>query len=172
MKHSANLVVAPATLLENWRREFARFGPNLDVLIHSGSQRTGLPEQLRSHDVVIASFETAVPDVSLFRNVRWNLLILDEAQGIKNPTAKRSIQLKTIPRNIGIAVTGTPVETVGTSRPRWPKLSSICRKTFTKRSSGPRLQPRQNRPYPRPATSNPTPTRFTMIKSPSAKATS
>jgi SNF2 family DNA or RNA helicase len=60
--------------------------------------------------VVIASFETAVADISLFRNVRWDLLILDEAQGIKNPTAKRSIQLKTIPRNIAIAVTGTPVE--------------------------------------------------------------
>jgi SNF2 family DNA or RNA helicase len=108
--HRPNLVVAPATLLENWRRELARFGPNLNVLIHSGSRRTGLPEQLRSHDVVIASFETAVADISLFRNVRWDLLILDEAQGIKNPTAKRSIQLKTIPRNIAIAVTGTPVE--------------------------------------------------------------
>jgi SNF2 family DNA or RNA helicase len=65
---------------------------------------------LRPHDVVIASFETAVADISLFRNVRWNLLILDEAQGIKNPSAKRSIQLKTIPRNVAIAVTGTPVE--------------------------------------------------------------
>ena len=105
-----NLVVAPATLLENWRRELARFGPDLNVLIHAGSRRTGLADQLRPYDVVIASFETAVADVSLFRNVRWNLLILDEAQGIKNPGAKRSIQLKTIPRKIAIAVTGTPVE--------------------------------------------------------------
>lgn len=108
--HRPNLVLAPATLLENWRRELARFGPHLNLVIHAGSRRTGLAEGLRSFDAVIASFETAVADVSLFRNVHWNLLILDEAQGIRNPGAKRSIQLKTIPRKMGVAVTGTPVE--------------------------------------------------------------
>lgn len=105
-----NLVVAPATLLENWRRELARFGPDLKVLVHGGSRRTGLPATLKAYDVVVTSFETAVSDISMFRNVKWNLFVLDEAQGIKNPAAKRSIQLKTIPRNIAVAVTGTPVE--------------------------------------------------------------
>jgi SNF2 family DNA or RNA helicase len=105
-----NLVIAPATLLENWRRELARFAPGLKVLVHGGSRRTGHPKHLQSNDVVISSFETAVADVSLFRGVRWNLFILDEAQGIKNPAAKRSIQLKTIPRQLAVAVTGTPVE--------------------------------------------------------------
>lgn len=109
-KATPNLVVAPATLLENWRRELARFGPELKVLIHGGSRRTGLPAQLKAFDVVITSFETAVSDISMFRNVNWNLFVLDEAQGIKNPAAKRSIQLKTIPRNTAVAVTGTPVE--------------------------------------------------------------
>jgi superfamily II DNA or RNA helicase len=105
-----NLVVAPATLLENWRRELARFAPNVNVLIHGGSRRTGHPKHLQSNDVVISSFDTAVADISLFKSIPWNLLILDEAQGIKNPAAKRSIQLKTIPRKLAVAVTGTPVE--------------------------------------------------------------
>jgi len=105
-----NLVVSPATLLENWRREIARFGPGLRVLSHSGSRRTGFPADLRNYDVVICSYETAVADVSLFRNVPWNLLVVDEAQGIKNPAAKRTVQLKTIPRACAVAMTGTPVE--------------------------------------------------------------
>ena len=105
-----NLVVSPATLLENWRRELARFAPRLRVLVHSGSRRTGLPDELRRQDVVISSFETAVADISLLRNLRWNILVVDEAQGIKNPDARRTLQLKTLPRQCAIAVTGTPVE--------------------------------------------------------------
>ena len=105
-----NLVVSPATLLENWRRELARFAPGLRVLVHSGSHRTGLPDELRRQDVVISSFETAVADISLLRNLQWNILVVDEAQGIKNPDARRTLQLKTLPRHCAIAVTGTPVE--------------------------------------------------------------
>ncbi len=105
-----NLVVSPATLLENWRRELIRFAPQLRVCVHSGSRRTGLPDELRRQDVVISSFETAVADISLLRNLKWHILVVDEAQGIKNPDARRTIQLKTIPRQCVIAVTGTPVE--------------------------------------------------------------
>ena len=108
--HGPNLVVSPATLLENWRRELARFAPRLRVLMHSGSRRTGLPAELRRQDIVISSFETAVADISLLRNLRWNILVVDEAQGIKNPDARRTLELKTIPRQCAIAVTGTPVE--------------------------------------------------------------
>ncbi len=109
-KATPNLVIATTTLLENWRRELARFAPSLSVIIHSGSRRTGFPAELSRFDVVICSYDTAVADVSLFRNVRWNLVVLDEAQNIKNPQAKRSVQLKTIPRACAVAVTGTPVE--------------------------------------------------------------
>ena len=105
-----NIVVSPATLLENWRRELARFAPRLRVLVHSGLRRTGQPDELRQQDVVISSFETAVADISLLRNLQWNIVVVDEAQGIKNPDARRTLQIKTLPRKCGIAVTGTPVE--------------------------------------------------------------
>lgn len=105
-----NLVIAPTTVLENWRRELARFAPSLNVLVHSGSHRTGFASELSLHDVVISSLETAVADVSLFRNVAWSVVVIDEAQNIKNPQAKRSVRLKTIPRACAVAMTGTPVE--------------------------------------------------------------
>jgi SNF2 family DNA or RNA helicase len=107
---SHNLVVAPATLLENWRRELERFAPSLKVLVHQGSSRTGFYDQLKMYDVVISSYETVVRDMSMFDMVSWNLVILDEAQAIKNPDAQRTNAIKKIPRRVPIVVTGTPVE--------------------------------------------------------------
>ncbi len=105
-----NLVVCPATLLENWRRECARFAPSLRVLIHSGRQRTGSSSELVSFNVVVCSYETMMGDISMLRDVRWNLLVIDEAQAVKNPEAQRTVKIKRLPRRAAIAVTGTPVE--------------------------------------------------------------
>lgn len=105
-----SLVVAPATLLENWRRELARFAPSLDVLLHRGQGRTGFPAELRAMDVVITTYDTAMRDLSLFKMISWNIVVLDEAQAIKTPDAQRTGAMKEIPRRVGIAVTGTPVE--------------------------------------------------------------
>ena len=107
---SASLVIAPATLLENWRREFEKFSPELRVLIHRGGRRAGLASGLTGFDVVITSFDTAVSDVSLLSPLEWNVVVVDEAQGIKNPDARRTSCLKRIRRTFSVAVTGTPVE--------------------------------------------------------------
>ena len=105
-----NLVLTPTTLLENWRRELAKFGPSLRVLVHSGKARTGDPADLVAYDVVLCSIDTAVVDIALLRNIDWYLLVVDEAQNIRNPGARRTIQVKTIQRECAIAVTGTPLE--------------------------------------------------------------
>lgn len=105
-----SLVVAPATLLENWRRELATFAPSLHTLVHQGSARTGVPSGLRRADVVITSYETAVQDEDILMRVNWHCIVLDEAQNIKNPAAQRTRTVKHLPRNVSIAVTGTPVE--------------------------------------------------------------
>lgn len=107
---SPSLVVAPATLLENWRRELAKFAPSLAVRVHRGSSRTGFPDDLREAHVVITSYGTAARDQYLLGMVEWNVVVLDEAQAIKNPEAERSEMVRAIPRRIGLAVTGTPVE--------------------------------------------------------------
>lgn len=104
------LVVAPVSLLENWRRELERFAPGLSVLVHHGSKRTGRYSSLITYDVVITAYGTVSNDLSMFEMVEWDLLILDEAQNIKTPTAIRTISVKQIRRRAGIAVTGTPFE--------------------------------------------------------------
>lgn len=105
-----SLVVAPATLLENWRREIRQFGPRLNCLVHAGASRAGITERFAGYDVVITSFDTAIRDEPLLSDIQWNLLVLDEAQAIKNPEAQRTQAVKRIHRRVSIAVTGTPVE--------------------------------------------------------------
>lgn len=107
---SPSLVITTATLLENWRRELARFSPTLKTLVHRGQGRTGFPAVLKSHDTVLTTYDTALRDLSLFKMVQWNIVALDEAQSIKTPDAQRTDAVKQIPRRVGIAVTGTPVE--------------------------------------------------------------
>lgn len=105
-----SLVIAPATLLENWRREIARFAPALTVCIHRGHERTGFPKKLAAFDVVVTSYETAMRDISILETVQWNVVVLDEAQAIKTPDAQRTVIIKTLPRRVAVAVSGTPVE--------------------------------------------------------------
>lgn len=104
------LVVAPVSLLENWRREFEKFTTGVKVFVHHGSQRTGLYTDLQGFDVVVISYNTAVSDMSLLKMIPWDLLVIDEAQNIKNPAAIRTKAIKEIPRSVAIAVTGTPFE--------------------------------------------------------------
>lgn len=107
---ATSLVVAPGSLLENWMREIARFCPDLVALKHHGADRTGSPAEIREPDVVVTSYETAVRDLSLLNMIRWDAVVLDEAQNIRNPDARRTAAVKQIGRRTSIAVTGTPVE--------------------------------------------------------------
>ena len=108
--HQPSLVIAPATLLENWRREIRKFAPLLDVEVHAGSERTGFPRDLKPHDVVVMSYSTAVRDQAMIKLIQWGFVILDEAQAIKNPDTKRATILKNFPRKVSVAMTGTPLE--------------------------------------------------------------
>lgn len=106
----STLVVAPATLLENWRRELANFAPSLTVLVHAGNDRGGIAKRLDGFDVVLVSYDTAVRDEELLCQRLWNIVVLDEAQAIKNPDAQRTATVKRLPRRVSIVVTGTPLE--------------------------------------------------------------
>ena len=105
-----SLVVAPATLLENWRREIRQFAPAISVYIHAGPSRPGVPDRISGYDVVLISYETAIRDQPLLAAIDWNILVLDEAQNIKNPEAQRTISVKSLCRRVSIAVSGTPME--------------------------------------------------------------
>lgn len=105
-----HLVVAPVTLLENWRREIVKFAPSIQPLVHQGRFRTGFPRDLSGADVVLTSYDTVIRDSAMFQLIEWGVVVLDEAQAIKNPKAQRSQSVKQLSRRVGLAVTGTPVE--------------------------------------------------------------
>ena len=104
------LVIAPVSLLDNWKNECTKFAPSLRVLIHHGTSRSGTPKVLESYDLIVTSYGLAVTDNLLLGMINWNLLILDEAQNIKNPHSLRTMSIKNIPACNRLAVTGTPFE--------------------------------------------------------------
>jgi SNF2 family DNA or RNA helicase len=105
-----NLVICPATLIENWKKEIQKFSPKLKVLTHFGQYRTGIPSGLINYDIVVTSYDALVADHAIMRAINWNIVILDEAQQIKNPEAKRTLRSKSLPREFGLAISGTPLE--------------------------------------------------------------
>ena len=130
--HGPALVIAPVSLLENWRREFQKFTEGIDVNVHHGSTRTGLYTDLIGYDVVVISYNTAVSDQALLKMIDWHLLVVDEAQNIKNPGAMRTRSIKRIPRHTAIAVTGTPFENHMTDL--WSLMDFIAPGSFGKLS--------------------------------------
>jgi SNF2 family DNA or RNA helicase len=104
------LVICPGTLIENWRREINKFSSGLNYLLHSGSLRAGTAAKISDYDVVITSYDALVRDHAMLSSISWNLVIVDEAQFIKNPSAQRSVRCKGLPRKFGIAISGTPLE--------------------------------------------------------------
>lgn len=105
-----SLVVAPASLLENWRREIALFAPTLAVRIHAGSGRAGTHSALGEFNILVTSYETVVRDLPMLSSLHWAAVVLDEAQAIKNPDAQRTQAVKQLQRNVSVAVSGTPLE--------------------------------------------------------------
>jgi len=110
-----DLLVVPASLIDNWRLEFERFAPQLDVLIAHPS-RIPSPElkelpadRVDAHDAVITTYGT-VMRTEWMKACSWRNVILDEAQAIKNPGAKQTRAVKALDSRWRVALTGTPVE--------------------------------------------------------------
>ncbi|MFP4157308.1 MAG: SNF2-related protein [Opitutales bacterium] len=104
------LVVCPASLVENWLREAARFTPGLKAIKHHGPRRAKEPVPLEDADLVITSYGTLRQDAELLTAVEWSVAIGDEAQHIKNrrsQNARTLIRLRSAGRFL---LTGTPVE--------------------------------------------------------------
>ncbi len=101
------LVVAPTSLLTNWRKEIQRFAPDLRVLIYHGNQRNLDRDE---HDIILTSYGLIRLDSATFSKPRWRTLVIDEAQTIKNPGTKQTKAIKNLKADIRIGLSGTPVE--------------------------------------------------------------
>ena len=104
------LVVAPTSLLGNWRREAERFAPGLRVQVLHGPDRHPLFADIPEHDLLITSYALIPRDLDAHRAQRYRHLILDEAQQVKNPRSKAAQALRVIPTEHRLCLTGTPME--------------------------------------------------------------
>ncbi|MBI4873694.1 MAG: DEAD/DEAH box helicase [Acidobacteria bacterium] len=114
-KPRPSLLAAPASLLANWAAEIERFAPDLKILIAHPSAlpaaelRTVRPERLRGIDLVVTSYGSLLR-LPWVAETAWRLVVLDEAQAIKNPDAKQTRAAKKLKADARLALTGTPVE--------------------------------------------------------------
>jgi SNF2 family DNA or RNA helicase len=106
-----SLLVAPTSLLHNWKNEAKEFTPDLVLTLHAGSKRANQINQLifGTH-LVITSYGLIRNDFELFSEVEWDVIVLDESQNIKNHTSKTTQRLNKLVANCRIALTGTPIE--------------------------------------------------------------
>jgi len=105
-----SLVIAPTSLMFNWRHETERFAPQLKVLVLHGPQRKSRFPEIADHDLIITTYPLLARDKSTLLAHDYHLLILDEAQVIKNPKAQASRVVRDINARHRLCLTGTPME--------------------------------------------------------------
>ncbi len=105
------LVIVPTSLLTNWQKEITRFAPNLSVAIFHGAKRE-LTQRAGENrpDVLLTTYGIARSEAAALKALPWRVLVVDEAQNIKNPATAQTKAVKAIPATTFIAMSGTPVE--------------------------------------------------------------
>ncbi len=108
--NTPNLIVVPTTLIFNWQEEINKFSPQLNCLVHSGTNRTKDPEKLKGYDVILVSYGLILRDIKWLKDVEFNYVVLDESQAIKNPLSQRYKAALLLKARNRLALTGTPIE--------------------------------------------------------------
>ncbi|WP_282037891.1 DEAD/DEAH box helicase [Saccharicrinis aurantiacus] len=109
-ENSTNLIVVPTTLLFNWENEIAKFAPDLKAFYYYGSNRQKDTSVFKDYDLVFTTYGILLRDIEVLKDFRFNYVILDESQAIKNPASRRFKAAKLIQANNRIAMSGTPIE--------------------------------------------------------------
>jgi len=105
-----SLVVAPTSVCWNWVTEAHRFAPTLNLVQFNGNNRDKLVKGLDHHDVLVTSYGLLIQEEELLSALEWNVIVLDEAQAIKNVLTKRSQAAMGLKGSFRMITTGTPIE--------------------------------------------------------------
>ena len=100
------LVICPTTLIGNWMKELQMFAPSLDAVVYHGAER----KLDVKHDVILTTYAIMRIDVEELKKQQWGMIIVDEAQNIKNPDTAQTLAIKMLKSDVKVAMTGTPVE--------------------------------------------------------------
>jgi SNF2 family DNA or RNA helicase len=107
------LLVCPTSVVTNWEREIRRFTPSLSTMVHQGPSRLrgeAFMQAAGQVDMVLSSYALVRQDAEVLGSISWLGVILDEAQNIKNPSAKQTQAVRKLEADFRLALTGTPVE--------------------------------------------------------------
>ena len=104
------LVVVPTSLVPNWTAELARFAPHLRVVVLHGLDRHEKRRELGGAHVVITTYTVLARDIEEMASLAWHLVVLDEAQVIKSPTAKATHAVCRLETRHRLCLSGTPIE--------------------------------------------------------------
>jgi SNF2 family DNA or RNA helicase len=109
--NSKTLIVAPTSLIYNWKNEFNKFAPSIKIAISNGNkeEREKLIENYKEYDVILTTYNLLRRDLELY-SMEFDYCILDEAQNIKNQSSLSAKSVKDIKSKIRFALTGTPIE--------------------------------------------------------------
>jgi superfamily II DNA or RNA helicase len=109
-RRSPSLIVAPRSLIFNWKAEAARFTPKLRMLDHTGAGRLPPGEHFDDYDVVLTTYGTLRHDAIHLKDVRFDYVILDEAHAIKNAASESAKAAQLLRGDHRLALSGTPVQ--------------------------------------------------------------
>ena len=104
------LVVVPTGLLHNWQSEVKRFAPQLTTGVYHGTARDLKDDNCKNADIILSTYGVVRSDADILKKQKWQVLVIDEAQNIKNSDTAQSKAIHSIPANCHIAMSGTPVE--------------------------------------------------------------
>jgi SNF2 family DNA or RNA helicase len=109
-KKLTHLIVMPKSLIYNWQTEINKFAPKLKPLIYYGYNRHNQIQNFRQYDVIISTYGTVRADIEKLKKLKFEYVILDESQGIKNSSSARYRAIIKLNSNNRIIMTGTPIE--------------------------------------------------------------
>ena len=104
------LVVAPTSVCMNWLQEANRFAPTLNLHMLGNRNRKKLVQSLKEFDVLVTSYTLLQQEIKLLAGIDWQVIVLDEAQAIKNMETKRSRAAMSLNGRFKLLTTGTPIE--------------------------------------------------------------
>jgi SNF2 family DNA or RNA helicase len=101
------LVIVPTTLLTNWEKEIEKFAPSLRAVVYHGTARK---LEMQNYDMLITTYGMVRSDLAKLKAMSWRLVVIDEAQNIKNSNTDQTKAVKSLKSDFRIAMSGTPVE--------------------------------------------------------------
>ncbi len=104
------MVVAPRSLVFNWKQEAARFTPQLRVLDHTQADRVKGSDHFKDYDLVLTTYGTLRRDAGYFKDITFDYAVLDEAQAIKNASSESAKAARLVQAGHRLALSGTPVQ--------------------------------------------------------------